>query len=164
MNPTETLILAGGTTVHEFSKTLSDISPLYVATSDLMSAIDMAAFSNLELIVLGGSVRRNHYCLTGYFAESTIQQIHADKAFLGVDAIDFNIGLMNFSPEDIAVNKLIIKASAQVIVLCDHTKFDSIAFANICPFEDVDILITGHEVASEHVQRLREMDIEVILV
>lgn len=164
VHPQETLALASGTTVCEFAKTLRDIDPLYVATSDLMCAVEMSTFPNIELIVLGGSVRKKHYSLTGYFAEYTIQQIHADWAFLGVDAIDFNIGLMNFSPEDIAVNKLIIKASKQTVVLCDHTKFNTIAFANICPFTDVDILITGVETNPEYIHRLEEMGIQVIIV
>lgn len=164
VNPNETLVLAGGTTVNEFAKTLSDVNPLYVATSDLMSAVELASFPNVNLTVLGGSVRRNHYTLIGYFAESTVKQIHADKAFLGVDAVDFNIGFMNFSPEDIAVNKLIISAAAQTIVLCDHTKFNMIAFANICSFEDVDILITGREADPEYIRRLEEMEMQVIVV
>lgn len=164
VQPNETLILAGGTTVHAFSKTLSDVAPLYIATSDLMSAVELAAFPNVELTVLGGTVRRNHYSLTGYFTESIISQIHADKAFLGVDAVDFNIGYMNFSAEDIAINKLIIKAANQTIVLCDHTKFDKIAFANICTFAEADLLITGREINPEYLKRLEEFEVNVMVV
>ena len=163
ISPNETLILAGGTTVNEFSKTLSDCNPLYVVATDLMTAMEIAAFPNIDLIVLGGSVRKKHYNMIGYFAESTISQIHADKAFIGVDAVDFKLGFMNFSSEEIAVNKLIIKASTQTIVLCDHAKFNSIALANICSFSDVDIVITGTETAPEHVAFLEEKGIKVIL-
>lgn len=164
VKPNETLILSGGTTVHEFARTLNSVSPLYVATTDLMSAVDLSKFLNVELTIIGGTVRHRHYNVVGYFTESMIRQIHADKAFVGVDAIDFDIGLMNFSSEDITVNRMIMEASKQVIILCDHTKFSAIAFANICAFNEIDILITGKEAAPENVRRLEEMGITVLLV
>ncbi len=164
VKPNETLILSGGTTVHEFAKTLHSVSPLYVAVADLMSAVDLSKFTNIELTIIGGTVRHRHYNVVGYFTESMIRQIHADKAFIGVDAIDFDIGLMNFSSEDITVNRMIMDASKQVIVLCDHTKFSAIAFANICTFNEIDVLITGKETAPENVKRLEDMGITVILV
>lgn len=163
ISPNETLILAGGTTVNELCKTLNDCDPLYVVATDMMNAMQIASFPNIDLIVLGGSVRKKHYNMIGYFAESMISQIHADKAFLGVDAVDFKLGFMNFSSEEIAVNKLIIKASTQNIVLCDHTKFNAIALANICSFSDVDTVITGVETDPKHVAFLEEKGIRVIL-
>jgi len=50
ISPNETLFLSGGTTVNEFSKTLYDISPLYIATNDLMSAVELSHFNNVDLI------------------------------------------------------------------------------------------------------------------
>ena len=164
IKPNETLLLAGGTTIHEFAKQLRNISPLYVATVDLMSAVELAKYPNVELTILGGTVRRSHYSVIGYFAESMIRQIHADRAFLNADAVDFNIGTMNFSAEEIAVNKLIIEASNQVIVLCDHTKFDAIAFANTCSFDKIDLLITGREIREDYLDRLHEIGVEVMVV
>ena len=161
----ETLLLGGGTTVHAFAKALSQISvPLYIATNDLMSAMDLSHYENVELTVLGGSLRHNHFSLNGYFTETMIAQIHADKTFLGVDAVDFNIGLMNFSTEEIQTNKLMIQASNQVIVLCDHSKFERIAFVNICSFQDVDLFITGREVDPIMVKRLEELGVKTMVV
>ena len=93
IKPNETLLLGGGTTIHEFSKTLHDISPLYIATNDLMSAVELSRFDNIDLMVLGGSLRKSHFSLNGYFTENMVSQIHADKAFIGVDAVDLNTDL-----------------------------------------------------------------------
>jgi Transcriptional regulators of sugar metabolism len=62
-----------------------------------------------------------------------------------VDAIDFNIGFMNFSVEEIQAKKLMIQASKEIIILCDHSKFEKIVFVNICSLGDIDLLITGVE-------------------
>jgi DeoR/GlpR family transcriptional regulator of sugar metabolism len=160
----ETLLLGGGTTVYELSKLLHDVTPLYIATNDLMTAMELSRFSNVDLMVLGGKLRQHHYSLNGYFTENIISQIHADKAFISVDAVDFNIGFMNFSTEEIQTNKLMIKAALEVIVLCDHSKFEKIAFVNTCSFKDVDLLITGKEVDKEVINRLEEMDINIPMV
>jgi DeoR/GlpR family transcriptional regulator of sugar metabolism len=164
INPNETLLLSGGTTIHEFSKTLHDIDSLYIATNDLMSAVELSRFNNVDLMVLGGSLRKNHFSLNGYFTENMISQIHADKAFIGVDAVDFETGFMNFSIEEIPSSKLMIKASREVIVLCDHSKFNRIAFVNICKFEDVDLLITDNQIDNDSLSRLKETGVEVMTV
>lgn len=164
ISPNETLFLSGGTTVNEFSKTLYDISPLYIATNDLMSAVELSHFNNVDLMVLGGSLRKNHFSLNGYFTENMISQIHADKAFIGVDAVDFDTGFMNFSVEEIQPNKMMIKASREVIILCDHSKFNKVAFVNICKFEDVDLVITDKSASGETLERLKELNVEVMVV
>ena len=164
INANETLFLSSGTTVNEFSKTLHDISPLYIATNDLNSAVELSHFNNVDLMVLGGSLRKNHFSLNGYFTENMISQIHADKAFIGVDAVDFDTGFMNFSIEEISPNKLMIKASREVIILCDHSKFNKVAFVNICKFEDVDLVITDNKASRDTLSRLKEMGIEVMTV
>jgi DeoR/GlpR family transcriptional regulator of sugar metabolism len=160
----ETLLLSGGTTVHEFSITLHDSSQLYIATNDLMSAVELSHFNNVDLMVLGGSLRKQHFSLNGYFTESMISQIHADKAFIGIDAVDFETGFMNFSIDEISSSKLMIKASREVIVLCDHSKFNKVAFVNICKFEDVDLLITDDGIDERSLKRLRELDVNVMTV
>lgn len=164
INANETLLLSAGTTIHELSKTLHDISPLYIATNDLMSANELSNFDNVDLMVLGGGLRKNHLTLNGYFTEYMISQIHADKAFLGVDAVDFDVGFMNFSIDEIPANKLMIKASREVIVLCDHSKFNKIAFVNMCHFEDVDLLITDDGISKESLNKLKEHDVNVMTV
>ena len=129
----------------------------------MMSAMELARKSNVDLMVLGGNLRKHHYSLNGYFTESMIRQIHADKVFIGVDAIDFEIGMMNFSAEEIQTKKYMINAAHQVIVLCDHSKFERIAFVNICQLSDVNIIMTGKELAPEYVDRINELGVRLIL-
>lgn len=164
VKPNETLLISPGTTLHEFAKALKNVTvPLYVATNDLMIAMELAQ-SPIETMVLGGSLRHNHFSLNGFFAENAITQIHADKVFIGVDAVDFNIGVMNFSVEEIQAKKMMIQQSQELIVLCDHSKFEKIAFVNICGFEDIDLMITGKETKPEIISRIEEVGVKVMTV
>ena len=160
----ETLFLDSGTTVLELAKLLNDVGQLYAATNDLMIATALSAYNNVDLMVLGGKVRKKHHSITGYFAESMLSQIHADKAFIGADGIDFNIGVMNFSTEEVQVKQMMMQASQQVIVLCDHSKFDRIAFVNVCAFKDIDLLITGKEADPAYLQKLSKLRVKCITV
>jgi len=160
----ETLILDSGTTVYEVAKALTGFKKLYIATNDLKSALALSVNHDISLIVLGGSLRNSYYSLNGIFTENIITQIHADKVFLGVDAVDLGIGFTNYSVDEINVKRLMIQASHQVIVLCDHSKFESIAFANICHFSDVDMIITGKEIDKRILRRLEEKEIKVMVV
>lgn len=160
----ESLLLGSGTTINCLAQKLSTPTPLYVATNDLMSAMTIAQLQDVNLVMLGGQLRNKHFSFNGYFTDKMVGQIHADTAFIGVDAIDLNIGFMNFSAEELQTNKSFIKAAQKKIVLCDHTKFEKIAFVNICPFSDIDVLITGKEAAPEYIRKIKESGIEVVTV
>ena len=162
--PNETILLNGGTTVYELAKLLKDIDPLYVATNDLMSATILSEYKNVDLIVLGGALRKKYMSLNGFFTEYMLSHIHADKVIMGIDAIDMKMGLMNFSVDEINTNKKMIESSNTVIVVCDHSKFEKVAFVNFCNFDSVDILITGKESDPEKVAQLKAIGIEVVLV
>lgn len=164
IHESETLLLGSGTTVYELSRRLNDISPLYVSTNDLKSAMVLAEYPNINLTVLGGSLRENHFSLNGYFTEQFITQMHADKCFLGIDAVDRNIGYMNFAVEEIQTNKAMLRNSRQSIVLCDHSKFDKVAFVSICRINEIDLLITGRELSEEHRQMLEEAGVRYMAV
>lgn len=158
----ETLLLDSGTTVGEFAKKLAVFKDeCYVATNDLQSAVALSKNTNIVLTVLGGLLRHQHYSMNGYFTESLIAQIHADRVFLGVDAVDLDIGFMNFSMEEVQTKRLMLQAAKQVIVLCDHSKFESIAFVNICPLNRVDMVITGKEINPDILRKLQEQNINV---
>jgi len=160
----ETILLSSGNTCMELAKVLHQKAPLYVATIDIFCAAELAKDNNIELTIVGGSIRHNHYDVVGYFAESMLRQIHADKVFMGIDAIDMNLGFMNYSSEDVTVNLMMMDASKQTFILCDHTKFHAIAFANLCPFGRADVLITGKEAAEEDIALIRDKGVEVVLV
>lgn len=159
----ETLLIGSGTTTYSLSKELASCKHLYIATNDLNSASALADSSDIDLLVLGGSLKNGHYTY-GYFTEEAISQIHADKVFLGVDAVDLNIGFMGFFIGEIETKKLMIKASRQFIVLCDHTKFESIAFANIGALELADLIITDTGLKPEILKSLQERGINVMTV
>ena len=159
------IILDSSTTVVELAKLLAQSSfDITVMTNDVQIAYILAPHPTLELIVVGGYIRKGYYTSIGYFAENLWRQLHADKLFMGVDAVNAEYGMMNYRIEEISCKKLMLEQSRQHIVLCDHTKFASTAVLQICPIESVDLLITGSELESHWEHKMRSVGLNLLKV
>lgn len=162
--PGETIIIDSGTTSFEMTPFMSDLKDVTVATNDTMIASNLTDCPGLSVCVVGGSLRMGFYTMYGYIAEYTIKQIRVDKAFIGVDAIDPHYGLMITNFDEIALKRSIIETAKEVIVLCDHSKFKSVAFVNICPINVISRIITDDGLDPEVQRQFVENGIEVELV
>lgn len=160
----EYVILDSGTTVLELAKLLDDAVPFTAVTCDLLIAMEIARRPAVDLVMLGGVLRKGYYSLYGYFAEDMLKNISATKAFVTVDSVDVEQGLMNYSSDDIALKKLIVDSCDEVILLADHSKFEVKSFLRICGLSRVSRIITGRETRESHLERLRETGIEIELV
>lgn len=160
----ETILLDSGTTVYELAKLLAASKQLYIATNDLNSAMALSSNPDISLVVLGGKLRTGHFALNGLFTEDMIRQIHADTVFLSVDAVDPEVGFMCFNLEEVPSKRLMMQASQKVIVLCDHSKFENVAFVRICALAQVNLVITGQELHMDIRARLKELDVKLLLV
>lgn len=159
-----TVLLDCGTTVFELAKLLDRYYNLMVATFDIVTSYELATMPNIDLIITGGLVRHNHYSMIGAFAEQVINQLHADSYMMSADALDLNHGCMCYSMEEMQIKRAMKKAARTTILLCDHSKFDTIAFVNVCALQDIDVIITGNEIDKMYLDRLQELEIEVICV
>jgi DeoR/GlpR family transcriptional regulator of sugar metabolism len=159
----ETVILDSGSTILEIAGQIESMSEITVATNDLLVAGRLAGAGDVNLTVIGGGVRKGYYTTLGYFAQYALEHINADKAFIGVDAISISKGCMITNTEEVSVKKLIMKAAREKIVVCDHSKFESIAFINLCAVSDVDMIITGREIDPDILEEFRNAGINIVL-
>ena len=164
IQPGEKIILDSSTTVMGLTKNLGTISNLTVITNDLLIANKLAMINEINLLVVGGELRKQFYTLTGIFSHMILKEIRADKLFLGVDAVDLNAGFMNSNTELVQVQKLMIEASKELIVLCDHSKFLNISLFKICPLKKASRIITGNETDPEIVKRIQDQGINIEIV
>lgn len=160
----ETVLLDSGTTGYELAKLLASSKHLYIATNDLNSALALSANPDISLVVLGGKLRTSHFALSGLFTEDMIRQIHADTVFLSVDAVDLEAGFMCYNLDEVPSKRLMVQASQKVIVLCDHSKFESVAFVRICALTQVDLVITGQELRVDIRAKLEELGVKLLLI
>ncbi len=158
------VILDSGTTILEFAKLLDDRKKITVVTYDLLVAMEIAKNTSIDLMMIGGALRKTYYSFYGFFAETMLRQFTANKAFIAVDSVDLRQGLMSYTTDDIAIKKHIVDTSKEVILLCDHSKFDNHSYIKVCDLSCVDRVITGKEINPTALERLREMGVTVEVV
>jgi DeoR family transcriptional regulator, fructose operon transcriptional repressor len=149
----QSFFLDSSSTVFEMTSFVSGGSPMVVATNDVLIAAELTNSENLSVSVIGGTLRKGYYTLTGYFAEMAFRDVSFDYAFLGIDTISLRGGLMITNSEEVQIKRKVADSSNRVVVLCDHSKFEQESFLHVCGFDRVDEVITGRELDDEVYRR-----------
>ncbi len=160
----ETVLLDSGTTALAIAERLRSARDVTVATNDVRIAAALSDAPGVAVTVIGGSLRKGYYATLGYFAELALEQLRADVAFLGVDAIDAERGLMVSNAEEMPVKKRFLAAAKRTVIVCDHTKFETASFLRLCPLADADLILTGRELDEALLPKYAEAGARIRLV
>lgn len=160
----DSILIGSGTTVVALAKNIQPKEDLTVITSALNVALELTNHAEIEVIQLGGVLRKSSSSVTGHYAESILSDFSCSKFFLGVDGIDMNFGLTTANVMEAHLNRQMIKASQKTIVLADSSKFGKRGFGRIGGFEDIDEIITDKRIADYTIKALEEMGIKVTIV
>lgn len=160
----EAIGLSGGTTTTEVARALVDRQRLTVVTNALNIAGELAIRPNLKLIVTGGWARPESYELVGPLAEQSLAGLNLDTVFLGVDGISHQAGLTTHHEVEAHTNLALIRRARHAIVVADSSKIGKIAFAQICPIDDIQELITDGDGDPTPLEVLREAGVIVTTV
>lgn len=159
----ETIIISGGTTAAEMVPHLAGRANLTVITNAINVMLALAAFPSITVIVPGGVLRHSELTLLGPLGEDAMENLRADKLFLGSSAIhpDYGLSAENFA--EARSDQTLMGAAHEIVVLADHTKFGRVATVRVAPLTRIRRLITGRETPPETVSLLREQGIAVEL-
>ncbi|HEA23184.1 hypothetical protein LCGC14_0783110 [marine sediment metagenome] len=159
----ETVILDSGTTTMEIAKNLGDIKSLSVITNAFNIVGQLIANQNINVIVPGGSLRKNSHSLVGPLAEKNLKNFYVDKAFIGVDAFDTRVGIYTPNIEEASLNQIMINIAKEVILVADSSKFNRRSLAFICPIGQIDTVVTDDKISAEDHKQLQDSGVKVII-
>jgi DeoR/GlpR family transcriptional regulator of sugar metabolism len=160
----ETVFLGSGSTVLAAVRHLKQRRNLTVISNSLPVINLLADAPGITVVALGGLLRPSELSLIGHLAEQSLAELHADKVVMGIRAVHLEHGLTNDYLPETMTDRAIVRLSAQVILVADHTKFGQTATAYVAPLSVVDTVVTDAGVAAEVVQGLTEAGIQVIVV
>ncbi len=160
----DSIILASGSTILEFARQLSSISPLSVVTASLNVAQILNINPDIEIHQLGGVIRKSSNSAVGPFAERMMEGFSCTKLFLGVDGIDPDYGLTTTNALEASLNQVMINAAQKIIVLVDSAKFGRRGFGRICSLTQVDLIITDSGISELMVKRIELAGVELVVV
>jgi DeoR family transcriptional regulator of aga operon len=158
-----TIIIDSGSTTYELAKNLKKFNDLTVITNALNVATILAEYSNINVIVPGGMLKKNSVSLVGILAEKGFKDYFCDKLFLGVDGFDLDFGISTPNPEEAHLNQIMIEISKEVIVVTDSSKFQRRGFAFIAPVNKINTVVTDKGILPENKNKLENLGVKVII-
>ena len=160
----DTVFIGGGTTPLEVARNIRKRRNLTVISNSLLilNALSDIDAEGITFIGLGGLLRRGEQSMIGHITEQALAEVRADKIFMGIRAIDSEVGLTNdFSPET-ATDRVILQLSRKLIIVADHTKCARVAAAFVAPLNAMHTLVTDDKTPDTFVKALRGQGINVV--
>jgi DeoR family transcriptional regulator of aga operon len=157
------VLLDSGTTTTAIARALKKFSHLTIITNAVNIAAELSG-TDFEVLLTGGSLRKNSFSLVGPLAEDMLHDMHADILFLGVDGFDLEVGLTTPNVMESRVNRAMVKASAVVVAVCDSTKFNRRSMSKIVDASAIHHVITDSNLNKETAEALRSLNIRLTLV
>lgn len=160
----DAIIIGSGTTVVAFAQAIPKNRKLTVLTAAMNVTLALIDASEVEIVQLGGVVRKSSSSVVGHYAEEMLKQFACSKLFLSADGISLDYGLTTSHMMEAHLNTQMMKGVQKTIVLADSSKFGKKGFGKICNLEDIDMVITDAGIPELYKEKLEEMGIEVRVV
>ena len=157
----ETVLLDIGTTAHRVARQLRGRS-LTVITSSLAVFEELQDEHTIQLVLLGGVLRRDYRSLVGFLTEDNLRQVRADRLFLGTSGIRSDGQVMDTTVVEVPVKRAMIAASDHVVLVADVGKFPGTGMARVCGPQELDTVVTNAPIDEKTHIALREGGVEVI--
>jgi DeoR family transcriptional regulator of aga operon len=159
----QVVILDSGTTTTAIARALRNFRNLTIVTNAVNIAAELSG-ANAEVILTGGTLRKNSFSLVGPIAEEMLGRLNADILFLGVDGFDVKYGLSTPNLQEAKVNRVMVEVAKRTVVVCDSSKFGRRSLSRIVLPSALQEVITDRGIPMSDLRALKKAGIEVILV
>ena len=156
----ECIFIDSGTTTYQMTPFLLDKEKLTVVTNSLPVAFDLIG-SNIEVILLGGKVRHSEKSVTSNEFLFRFEHLNINKAFICASGVSIEKGISDFSLDEAITRKQIISISQKVYVATDSSKFSKDVAIQVCPVDDVDVIITDDALSKKTIQHFSEKGVQI---
>lgn len=163
--------LCGGTTSTALAQVLatredlmehSNRPTLTVVTNAINIAAQLAIRPNFKIMVTGGIVNPRSYELVGPYADTILQRVALDIAFIGVNGIEPGSDPTINDEGEASVNSRMARRASEAYILADSSKIGQRAFATMEGHE-FQKLITDSGITEAQLKAFRDNGTEVIV-
>lgn len=149
----QSVVLDVGTTTTQIAEALldrTDLVDVTVVTSGLTIALALErAVPRFTVIVTGGTLRPLQHSLVNPLAQTVLEGIAADIAFIGCTGVDGDHGVTNVNLPETDVKRLMARTARRSFVVADGGKMGQAHIGVIGPLSSFDGLITAGADASK---------------
>lgn len=157
----DTIIMDAGTTTFLMSKHLKSFSDLTVVTNSIMIAQELLNCSKIEVIVVGGSLRKSTQALVGPLTDEALEKIHVDTCFIATNGLDIREGLTTPNITEATTKRRMMDSAKSIVLLADHTKIGKVSFAKFGNISEIDQFIVDDKIPEDVLNSLVNMNVRV---
>jgi DeoR/GlpR family transcriptional regulator of sugar metabolism len=161
----ESIIIDASTTGLYVARALAKRSAgqsLSIVTNSIRIASELAAPSDISVLLTGGRVRGRSLSLVGQLGDTVLDRVNVHKAFLGAAGFTLEEGLTETTEEEAQIKRAMVAAVREVYAIVDHSKWGRVASATFCPPERLTGVFTDAAAPGEMVAGLERKGIEVM--
>ena len=141
INDGDTIIFDTGTTTLELAKLLNQRRRVTAVTNDLEIARVFEEMNSINVLMLGGEVRKKFHCTVGAAGINMLAQLSVDKAFMGTNSLSISKGASTPNIQHAETKKAMIASAKKVILLCSNLKLGKDSFAHFAFLDQIDTLV-----------------------
>ncbi|WP_442281184.1 DeoR/GlpR family DNA-binding transcription regulator [Terrabacter sp. 2YAF2] len=158
----DTVLLDIGTTTGALARELKGRS-ITVITPSLAVLDALRGDAAVDIVLLGGSLRRAYHSLVGPLTEEALRRVRASTVFLGTSGIDEHGWVLDTTSVEVPTKRLLLEAGGRVVLLADRTKFPGQGSIRVCDFTAVTTLITTSDAHHPTLEIARSHGTDVLL-
>jgi DeoR family transcriptional regulator, aga operon transcriptional repressor len=156
----DTIVIDSGTTGIQLAEALPNVE-VTVVTNDFGVLSSLAPKSNINIVMLGGELRRKSMSFYGGLTVEALNALQVDKLFLGVDGFDLERGITTHFEPEAMLNRKMVENAGSVVAITDSSKFGRVCLHRIIAVTELDVLITDQDAPSEIVTAVQSLGVDV---
>lgn len=158
----DNIFLDASTTAVMIAKNIKDKRRLTVITNSIENMLALSDAPGYTILSTGGMLKPDSMSLVGKKAQDSVATYNVDKAFISAKGVDISRGITDGNDETASIKQVMIESAARIYLVVDSSKFDRVAFAQICSFDRVDAVITDEKPDNRWIAFFEENRIELI--
>lgn len=160
---TGSIIIDSGSTLTRFAETIPADCALRIVTNSLPAAQVLADHEGLEIVVIGGQLRKNTLAMVDAETVAAVQPLAVEVLFISSDGLSAERGLTTPYSEEATLKRAMIKSARRVIALVDHSKFGRNHFIRFAEWSEIDVLVTTIEADPATIAAIESLGTTVLL-
>ncbi len=164
VNYGDTIFLDASTTAQTLIPYLKQLSELTIITNSLKVAMNLLDSPQIQVILPGGSLRRTAISLVDQPYCDLIDDINIQLGFFGARGLTLAEGLSDVSLGEVRMKRIMVERCQRVIGLIDARKWGKVATSTFAHLDRIDMIISDTAAPADLAERVRQHNIEVILV
>lgn len=159
----QVLFIDSGTTTLHLARQISNEVNNTVITNGINIATELLTRDWINVILIGGDLRRNTHSTRGPLAEEQMRNFKVDIAFIGANSIGNNGNIYLANTSEIGFKKSVLYAAREVYVLVDSSKFNKYSLISCANSLEVTGIITDYRLPEDITSVLEEQGIPLII-